>query len=138
LPFYLTFYTIEQIFRIATAGLHKSNKKFQGNRMKPLSTSRSFLPIFLVCSLFVLAACSAPPGNPEEGKKWFMMHNCSSCHGPHGNDGKAPHIAGLDMGFQSFLRKLRTTDAPIMPPFPESILSKQDAADIYAFLKSSK
>jgi hypothetical protein len=138
LPFHPTFYTIEQIFIFATASLHKSNKIFQGNRMKPFSTPRSFLPVFLVCSLFVLVSCGAPPGNPEEGKRWYMMHNCSSCHGPHGNDGKAPEITGLDMGFESFLRKLRTTNAPIMPPFPESALSKQDAADIYAFLKSNK
>jgi hypothetical protein len=40
------------------------------------------------------------------------------------------------MSFSSFVRKLRTTDAPIMPPFPESKLSKQDAADIYAYLQS--
>ena len=106
--------------------------------MEALSTPRSFLAVLLLCSLLVLVACGAPPGTPEEGKKWFMMHNCSSCHGPHGNDGRAPKIAGLDMGFSSFLRKLRKTDAPIMPPFPESNLSKQDAADIYAYLKSIK
>jgi mono/diheme cytochrome c family protein len=106
--------------------------------METLSVPRCILPVFLLCSLLVLVACGAPPGNPEEGKKWFIMHNCSSCHGPHGNDGKAPKIAGLDMGFGSFVRKLRKTDAPIMPPFPESNLSKQDAADIYAYLKSMK
>jgi mono/diheme cytochrome c family protein len=106
--------------------------------MKTPSTSRSFLPVFLICSLLVLVACGAPPGNPEEGKKWFLMHNCFSCHGPNGSGGRGPKIAGLDMGFGSFLRKLRTTNAPIMPPFPESKISKQDAADIYAYLKSYK
>jgi mono/diheme cytochrome c family protein len=106
--------------------------------MKSSSSYRFSLPAFFVCSLLALAACGTPPGNPEDGKKWFMMHNCSSCHGLNGDGGRAPKIAGLDMGFDSFLRKLRTTDAPIMPPFPESKLSKQDAADIYAYLKSNK
>ncbi len=64
------------------------------------------------------------------------MNNCSACHGPHGNDGRAPNIAGLKMGFTSFIRKLRTEDAPIMPYFPESKVSKQDAADIYAYLQT--
>lgn len=89
----------------------------------------------LLCLVFV-GGCSAPPGNPADGKKWFMMNNCSSCHGPNGDDGRAVHIAGIKMGFGSFVRKLRTTDAPIMPHFPESKVSQQDAADIYAYLKS--
>jgi mono/diheme cytochrome c family protein len=106
--------------------------------MTPFLSSRFFLPAVLFGSLLFLAACSTPPGNPENGKKWFLMNNCSACHGPHGNDGKAPHIAGLDLSFGSFLRKLRSADSAIMPEFPESKVSKQDAADIYAYLKSIK
>lgn len=84
------------------------------------------------------AGCSAPPGNAADGQRWYRMHNCSACHGPHGNDGRAINIAGLDMNFYSFVRKLRTKDAPIMPPFPEEKVSKQDAADMYAYLQSMK
>lgn len=87
-------------------------------------------------SLFFLSGCSTPSGNPEDGKRWFMMHNCSSCHGPHGNDGRAPKIAGIDMGFSSFVSKLRSTSSSIMRPFPETEISQQDAADIYAYLKT--
>jgi len=94
---------------------------------------------FSVCLLGIaLSGCGGPDGNAENGKRWYTMNNCSSCHGPHGNDGRSPEIANLDMSFSSFVKKLRTTDAPIMPPFPESKVSKQDAADIYAFLKSMK
>ncbi len=84
-----------------------------------------------------LSGCGAPPGNPEDGKRWYMMHNCYSCHGLHGDDGRAVKIAGIDMSFGSFVKKLRSTDSSIMRPFPESKLSKQDAADIYAYLKNS-
>lgn len=90
----------------------------------------------LTFTLLILNSCSTPPGNPEDGKKWYMMNNCYSCHGIHGNDGRAVNIASLKMGFGSFVRKLRKTNAPIMPPFPETKVSKQDAADIYAYLKS--
>jgi mono/diheme cytochrome c family protein len=65
-----------------------------------------------------------------------MMHNCYSCHGIHGDDGRAAKIAGIKMGFGSFVRKLRSTSSSIMRPFPESKISQQDAADIYAYLKT--
>jgi mono/diheme cytochrome c family protein len=90
-------------------------------------------------TVFILAACGAPPaGNVENGEKWFKMNNCNSCHGEKGIGGRGPKVAGIDMSFGSFVRKLRTKDAAIMPPFPESKVSEQDAADIYAYLKSSK
>jgi mono/diheme cytochrome c family protein len=85
---------------------------------------------------FTLYGCGAPTGNSDDGKRWYTMHNCSSCHGLHGNDGRAVDIAGVDMMFSSFVRTLRRTNAPIMPHFPESKISKQDAADMYAYLKS--
>lgn len=90
--------------------------------------------ITLISALFL--GCGGPDGNVEDGKRWYLMHNCNSCHGLKGNDGRAVEIADLDMRFGSFVRKLRTTDAPIMPYFPESKISKEDAADIYAYLKS--
>ena len=87
-------------------------------------------------ALLSIGGCGTPDGNPEAGKKWYTMNNCNSCHGSNGNDGRAANIAGLDMGFGSFVRKLRRTNAPIMPYFPESKVSEQDAADIYAYLKT--
>jgi mono/diheme cytochrome c family protein len=92
---------------------------------------------FLICALLIMTCCSAPQGNPDDGKRWYLMHNCSACHGPNGNDGRAPDIARIDMRFGSFVKKLRTTDAPIMPSFPDSRLSTEDAADIYAYLKNN-
>lgn len=96
------------------------------------------LSVFSLAAALILTGCGAPAGNPEDGKKWYNMHNCSACHGVHGNDGRAVDIAGTDMRFGRFVRTLRRTGAPIMPSFPESKISKQDAADIYAYLKSSK
>lgn len=96
------------------------------------------LSLVAICTLTVLfiCGCGAPEGNVADGKRWYLKNNCNSCHGEHGNDGRAVDISNIDMRFGSFLRKLRKTDAPIMPPFPENKLSDQDAADIYAYLKS--
>jgi mono/diheme cytochrome c family protein len=84
----------------------------------------------------ILAACSTPAGNAEDGKRWFNMNHCSSCHGKNANDGRARAIAGLDIGFGKFVRILRKPYSPSMPAFSEKKLSEQDAADIYAWLKS--
>ena len=84
----------------------------------------------------ILAACGAPAGNPEDGKRWFDMHHCSACHGKNANDGRAMAIAGIDMGFGRFVGILRKPYSPSMPAFPEKKLSEEDAADIYAWLKS--
>ncbi len=97
---------------------------------------RCLLILLSLFSLLLLSACNGSGGNAANGERWFSMHNCSACHGKAGNDGRAAAIAGTDMGFGSFVRFLRDPDSPSMPAFPESKLSKNDAADIYAWLKS--
>jgi len=96
--------------------------------------------LILTAAMLVLAllyGCSTTPeGNASDGKRWYAMQNCSACHGPNGNDGKAPNLAKLDMNFGAFVGKLRTTGAPIMPYYPETKVSDKDAADIYAYLQS--
>jgi mono/diheme cytochrome c family protein len=87
-------------------------------------------------TLLVLSSCSAPQGNPADGKRWYSMHNCSACHGVNGNDGKGPKIDNLNMGFRKFLGVVRNARSPIMPKFSEEKISTQDVADIYAWLKT--
>ena len=103
------------------------------------SASTLPLTLFVVSSLLILyclVGCSGPEGNPADGKRWYEMHNCSSCHGFKGNDGRSPQIAGITLSFSSFVRKLRKGGASIMPEYPESKISENDAADIYSYLKS--
>ncbi len=107
--------------------------------MAAVVRAQVFIGGTLLLFVIALTACGAPAsGNPEEGKKWYTMNNCNACHGLHGNDGRSPSIAGISMSFGSFVKKLRKSDAPIMPPFPVSKISDQDAADIYAYLKTLK
>jgi len=84
----------------------------------------------------LLTGCNGSKGDAAEGKRWYAMHNCTSCHGENANDGRAAKIAAIDMSFSSFLHILRKPYSPSMPPFPESKLPKEDAADIYAWLKT--
>ena len=103
--------------------------------VKKIGTA-TLLLLSAVTTALLFSACNTPNGNAENGKRWYAMHNCSACHGENGNDGRAAHIAGIDMGFGSFVRLLRNPYSPSMPQFPESKLPEADAADIYAWLKS--
>jgi mono/diheme cytochrome c family protein len=106
--------------------------------MLPANFTRLLAAVFVLFLLLILSGCGAPAGNPDDGKRWYLMHNCNSCHGDHGNDGRAVTIGPPDMGFGGFVRRLRKKDDSIMPSYPASKISKQDAADIYAYLKSVK
>ncbi len=101
-------------------------------------TTLKIVPLltFACAAALLVISCSTPMGNPEDGKRWYLMHNCFSCHGPHGNDGKAPEISNLSMGFWRFKRKIRNAGSPIMPKYPAAKISDQDVADIYAMLKA--
>ncbi|SHO51064.1 c-type cytochrome [Desulfopila aestuarii] len=100
---------------------------------------RSFA-IPLACSVIgatlLLGGCNSPKGDAAEGLRWYNMHNCSACHGPNGNDGRAAKISAIDMSFGAFVGILRDPYSPSMPRFTEKKISEKDAADIYAWLKS--
>ncbi len=96
----------------------------------------AFASLFLV--LLASGCGQTPEGNHEEGQRWYLMHNCQSCHGPQGNDGRAVAIAPLDLSYTAFVRRLRTKESPIMPYYPEDKISDQDAADIHTFLKGTR
>ena len=101
-------------------------------------TAINYLTITTMLAILalVVSGCSAPAGNPEDGKRWYNMHNCYSCHGPNGDDGKAPELRGQGIGWRGFHAAVRNVGSPIMPKYPESKISKQDVADMYAWLNT--
>jgi mono/diheme cytochrome c family protein len=94
----------------------------------------------------VLAALATPAwaqealkGDAANGKKVYLADGCYQCHGRVGQGGlmtgPAPVLAQTKMPYAAFQRQLRS---PIndMPPYPQTLLSEKEAADIYAFLQS--
>lgn len=104
--------------------------------MAASSVKHTFLVCLLLLGVVTVIGCSSPTGNVENGKRWYSMHNCDGCHGPNGNDGGSPNITGLDMSYSAFVKRLRKANSVTMPPFPESEISKQDAADILAYINT--
>ena len=97
--------------------------------------NRLLLGAAAVVSCLIFFGCSSPKGNPEDGARWYKMHNCFACHGSTGNNGKAVKIRDLDIGYRTFRSIIRDANSPIMPKFPEEKISDQDIADIYEWLK---
>jgi mono/diheme cytochrome c family protein len=84
-------------------------------------------------------AQDAPAGDAARGKAVFLKEACFTCHGRVGEggayNGPAPILAQTALPFEAFKAQIRN---PIndMPAYSDAVLSNQDIADIYAFVKS--
>ena len=74
--------------------------------------------------------------SPEKGKTAYVKNGCWQCHGFLGQGGIAgPRLAPDPKPIEVLSAFVRYTAGP-MPPYPETILSKEDLEDIHAYLKS--
>jgi mono/diheme cytochrome c family protein len=82
------------------------------------------------------AGQEAPRGNTDNGKKLYVETGCHQCHGLAGQGALAtgPRVSRTEFALDGFLDQLRH---PVnqMPPYEAAVLSDQDAADIYAYLR---
>jgi mono/diheme cytochrome c family protein len=89
-------------------------------------------------ALAVGPACAqqAPAGNVENGKMLYSQTGCYQCHGQAGQGAlpTGPRVSRTELSLEGFLNQLRH---PInqMPPYEAAVLSDQDAADIYAYVR---
>lgn len=89
-----------------------------------------------VVSLVALAAAQPPPASAENGKKLYMKHTCYFCHGTAGQGGVAgARVAVVGRNLQGFTRYVRQPSGQ-MPAYTEKILSDQELADIFAYLRA--
>ncbi len=79
---------------------------------------------------------AVPTGNAENGKRLFSTDYCYACHGTQGQGGKdGARIAPNPPNFASFRTYVRKPSG-LMPAYGPAVLTDQEIADIYAFLKS--
>ena len=79
---------------------------------------------------------SAPAGNAEAGKRLYQKHTCFFCHGTAGQGGiDGARLAVVARNLQSFTRYVRQP-AGRMPAFTDKILSDQELADIFSYVRS--
>lgn len=75
-------------------------------------------------------------GDADNGKKLFAAYGCYECHGRQGAGASTgPRIGPPAITLAAVLRYVRAPTGQ-MPPYTSKVVSDQDLADIYAFLKS--
>jgi mono/diheme cytochrome c family protein len=96
----------------------------------------------LVCAASAVAQASSsatqpsPPagGNAQNGKTLYVKYSCYACHGFDGHGGPGTRLVPMRMnlpGFTAYLKNPRQ-----MPPYTSKVLSDEQAADIWAYIKS--
>jgi mono/diheme cytochrome c family protein len=85
----------------------------------------------------VAAQAAAPAGDAAKGQASFERTGCWQCHGRQGQGGReGPRIASpVPMTWPALSVFVRTTRRN-MPPYTEKVLSNQELADIYVYLRS--
>lgn len=116
------------------------------------SATRAFpIPALLVGALIILAGAGAraqnvrsspkanasPAGDAVNGKRIYASHGCYECHGGQGQGStlSGPRVGPDPIPFPAFVQYLRQP-AGQMPPYTTGVISDQELAHIYAFLKS--
>ncbi len=78
----------------------------------------------------------APAGDAAAGKQTWATKPCIGCHGPSAEGGIGPKLAGTALGWDQVLSAVRNGQGAGMPAFAAAVISDQELADIYAWLKS--
>jgi mono/diheme cytochrome c family protein len=81
-------------------------------------------------------SAAAPAGNADKGKTLFRKVGCYQCHSEQAQGGsQGPRLGPNPIAFQAFARYLRAPRGE-MPPYTVKVISDQDVADVYAFLRA--
>jgi ubiquinol-cytochrome c reductase cytochrome c subunit len=79
-------------------------------------------------------ASAAASGNAQNGRAVYLKYSCYACHGYDGHGGAGARLVPMRMnlpGFTAYLKNPRQ-----MPPYTAKVLSDQQAADLWAYIKS--
>jgi ubiquinol-cytochrome c reductase cytochrome c subunit len=88
---------------------------------------------FCLTSAMALAQSDSPRGDASAGKQLFESKGCYSCHGFVGQGSREGPRLTPPTAYGAFVAQLRTPRL-IMPPYVESVVSDQQAADMYVYL----
>ena len=81
------------------------------------------------------AQTSSQSGDVKNGQRIFESYGCYQCHGHDGHGGAGARLAPNPIPFTAFARYVRQPTGE-MPPYTSKVVTDQELADIFAFLKS--
>ena len=96
---------------------------------------KSFLLPLTMFGITALAQTKA--GDAVNGKRLFERNGCYQCHGYWGQGGNAgARLAQTKLPLAAFSAFVRNPPSGSMPPFRLKVMSDQELADVYAYVKS--
>ena len=101
---------------------------------------KNFLLPLVIFGITVLAQTKIadPKGaDAANGKRLFERNGCYQCHGYWGQGGNAgARLAQTRLTLVAFSAFVRNPPSGSMPPFRAKVMSDQELADVYAYIKS--
>jgi mono/diheme cytochrome c family protein len=93
--------------------------------------------LFMMGLVAATLVAQTPAGNAQNGRKLFEDYGCYQCHGreAQGGLGTGPRLGPQPTSFTAVERYVRKPTGQ-MPPYTVKVLSGENLADIYAFLRS--
>jgi mono/diheme cytochrome c family protein len=73
-------------------------------------------------------------GNAANGKGLYVKYSCYACHGYDGHGGAGARLVPMRMNFPGFSAYIKNPRQ--MPPYTAKVLSDEQAADLWAYIKS--
>jgi mono/diheme cytochrome c family protein len=97
-----------------------------------------FLPLLLVALAYPgFTQEKELAGNVEKGQAIFVKNGCYQCHGRLGQGGIAgARLMQTKLSQAGFIGFVRNPPPSNMPQFRAKIMSDQELADVYAYIKS--
>lgn len=98
---------------------------------------RLILVVLSIAAGIVAAQDNAPKGDATRGKDLFVKYTCYACHGFSAQNGPGRNrLNPMTMTEPGFIALVRKPGNSQMPPFSAKVLSDQQAADIWSYLKT--
>ena len=94
-----------------------------------------FLAPVAATSLLVISAF-AQQGDAKRGEKMFKDYSCYACHGFSGQNGPGKRLVPMKMATVAFTAYVRSPGTNQMPSYSAKVLSDQQLADIWAYIRT--
>ena len=78
----------------------------------------------------------AQQGDAKRGEKMFKDYSCYACHGFSGQNGPGKRLVPMKMATVAFTAYVRSPGTNQMPSYSAKVLSDQQLADIWAYIRT--
>ena len=96
-----------------------------------------FVIAITILSAGIIAA-QGPSGDTKRGEDLYKKNGCWECHGYTGQTGNGARLVSTALNANGFMNYLRNPRTNQMPLYSAKVISDQDAADLFAYIKTFK